>query len=86
VQRIIGAHGNELRACAGRAAPRGSRRVIRLKAWIAIDPDGSVSEVAMGGETELDECVVDALHRWRYPASSDGKPVQVTFPFEIAPE
>lgn len=89
VRRIVRAHINEVRFCYDKQLARTPELKGKITVAFTIGGDGSTSDVRVSesnlGDAELDACVVDRFTRWKFPKSSDGKPVTVIYPFTLDP-
>jgi Ca-activated chloride channel family protein len=83
VRRVIRAHQTEVQRCYERGVPAQQRRGGRLTVTLVISPAGVVqSAIAAGlGNAQVEQCVVAAVRRWRFPAGAG--PTRITYPLVL---
>lgn len=87
VRRIVRAHSNEIRGCHREALLDAPGLEGETTVAFTIHGDGSTGDArvtASLGDAFLDECMVNALSRWKFPKPDGTKPVLVTYPLTLA--
>lgn len=91
VRRITRAHIRELRACYRKGLDDDPQLGGKLTVRFEVEPTGKVGEAGVDPKgTTLDDtavtaCMVDAIKRWKFPKPTTGKPVEVSYPFDLSP-
>jgi len=79
---MVGRHLPELKGCAAGANLRGS-----LELRLVIDPDGTVSSVAVFSPVIRDaatrQCLGEVVEKWRFPSISKGRQAKVTIMIDM---
>lgn len=90
VRRIVRAHQNELHACYDKGLARDPKLAGSLTIDFVIGGNGKVRSSVVESSTVSDAtiatCVAKAIKRWRFPTSTDGKDVKVSYPFTLRPK
>lgn len=88
VRRIVRAHINEIRHCYNQGLQRDPDLRGRVTVAFVIAPNGDVQSAKVVkndlADARVDDCIVKAIKRWRFPKSADGRPVRVSYPFQFA--
>ena len=88
IRRVIRGHLRELQYCYEVQLQRHPQLAGRVVVGFTIEPDGSVAgervQSSTLGNNHVEQCVVGAMGRWRFPAVPDGGVVTVTYPFVFA--
>lgn len=89
IRRIVRAHVNEVRYCYNQGLTRDPDLGGRVMVSFIIEGNGEVgnSTVASStlGDTEVSECIAEAVARWKFPKSPEGQNVRITYPFVLEP-
>ncbi|MEM6992856.1 MAG: AgmX/PglI C-terminal domain-containing protein [Myxococcota bacterium] len=89
VRRIIRAHINEVRYCYSQALVEDPKASGKLTVTFEIAATGRVAKASAASKNkaldDISTCVAKAFKRWKFPKPSDGKAVQVTYPFNLTP-
>lgn len=93
VRRVVRRHVNEVRHCYDQTLVVAGDLGGDFEVTFAITPTGATDEVASRSTTlsgalgkRVLDCTSKAVERWKFPEPSDGKPVEVTHPFTLAPK
>lgn len=90
IQKVVRDHRRELSACYEKelAKVKGLRGEIKVR-WI-IDTRGTVTHAVKVSSSmnnkAVEDCVVNSIKYWRFPAPKGGAPVQVDYPFNFVVE
>ncbi|MFA5625413.1 MAG: AgmX/PglI C-terminal domain-containing protein [Bradymonadales bacterium] len=90
IQKVVRDHRRELSACYEKelAKVKGLRGEIKVR-WI-IDTRGTVTHAVKVSSSmnnkNVEDCVVNSIKYWRFPAPKGGAPVQVDYPFNFIVE
>jgi TonB family protein len=87
IARVIAAHRGQARFCYEHRLQRRHDLEGRVLLTFVIGPDGrvlraSVSESSLG-DTEVEDCLVQRVSSWRFPAPTGGGTVEVNYPFNF---
>lgn len=89
IRRIVKAHINEVRYCYNQGLADDPELAGRVEVAFTIGTDGRVSKSEVSsttmGETEVPQCVAQAVERWMFPKPANDESVQVTYPFVLEP-
>ena len=87
IRRIVRAHINEVRHCYNRGLTRDPGLNGTLTVDFTINEAGRVSKAAQDSTTIADrnvnECIVKAVKRWKFPKPRGGGEVEVEYPFVL---
>jgi len=87
VRRYVRRHIREVRYCYSKVLQASSNVGGRLVTRFVIDPTGRViisqMERSTVGNREVEQCIVAAIRRWRFPKPNNGGTVIVTYPFVL---
>jgi TonB family protein len=87
IRRIIHRHVNEVRYCYAQELNARPDLQGRVAVKFIIAPTGAVQAAALAsstlGNSKVEQCVVDAVGRWLFPAPEGGGIVVVTYPFVL---
>ena len=91
VARIVRAHRSEIQTCFETRLKDDPRLAGKLVIDFTITSEGKVDPAVLNPRSTLghpasERCVLDAVSSWSFPKPMDGAPVQVSYPFELAPE
>lgn len=85
IQRVIRQHRREIRDCYQRELQRNPDLSGRVVVAFMIDPAGNVARSSVAesdiGDDNVEECLVNRIRRWRFPAPSTPGNVRVNYPF-----
>ena len=88
VQNVVRDHQGEIRSCYERALSGKPDISGRLTVVWTITSQGKVSEPSVKdsklADESLENCIVDAVKSWEFPAPEGGGQVSVEFPFEFS--
>jgi Ca-activated chloride channel homolog len=89
IRRVIHRHINEIRFCYEKALSTHSDLEGRVVVRFIIASDGTVAKVTLKKSTlnnaAVEQCILTAVGRWRFPPPTDGGTVIVSYPFLLAP-
>lgn len=89
IRRIVRAHISEIRACYNEGLGRDPALGGRLVAEFKVSGEGQVAalpKIATSiGDAEVDSCIADAIHGWRFPKTRAGEEVLITYPIVLKP-
>lgn len=84
-QKVIRQHSNELKHCYEVALLKDKTLQGRLVTRFVVLPDGSVETVMVSETTlqnsEMEQCVIDYIKDWVFPAMKNGSAMAVEYPF-----
>lgn len=89
IRRIVRRHLNEVKYCYELELARAPGLAGRVVVQFAIAPGGQVITSALAsstmGNARVENCTVQAVRRWLFPAPAGGGLVMVTYPFVLNP-
>jgi len=88
VRQIVREHIDEVRGCYNEGLARDAKLAGRIAVNFVIGPDGHVASATIQegiGDDGVDQCVVERLETWKFPAPVGGGNVVVTYPFDFKP-
>lgn len=87
IRAAVQPHTSELRACYEKHVAKHPAAQGRVTARIVIASSGKVARVtATGIHADVELCVAARIGRWKFPAHSATKPIEVAYPFDFVPE
>jgi len=88
IWRIVRAHVNEVRQCYAQGLATDPELAGIVDVVFTIDARGKVSAADVTSSTLADAsvapCVAKAVRKWKFPKPSDGKAVEVSYPFHLS--
>ena len=88
IRRVMQDNQAQVAYCYERELQHDPSLATRLKIAFDVAPDGTVLGVvaeAPSGNATLDQCVLDRVKRWRFPAFTGESSIRVVWPFVFAP-
>jgi hypothetical protein len=87
IRRVVHRHLNEVRYCYEEGLRARPDLQGRVGVRFVVAPDGAVKIAARAssdlGDARVEQCIVDAVRRWTFPAPDGGGLVIVTYPFSL---
>lgn len=83
--RVTRSRQDEVQRCYDRLVPAQLRRDLLVRVRFVIGPTGAVllaNAIGFGNE-RVEQCVVSAVRRWRFPAPPGGQAMPITYPFRL---
>ncbi|MFK7985117.1 MAG: TonB family protein [Sandaracinaceae bacterium] len=88
IRRVIRRHINEVRFCYEQELNARPDLTGRVSVRFTIGPTGAVQDSSVSSSTlsnaRVEQCIAQALRRWRFPAPPGGGVVVVTYPFVLS--
>lgn len=89
IHRAIAVHRNEIRYCYSRQLIAHPQLAGRVTVRFLIAPGGTVKQAVLAssdlGSPAVEDCVVDHVRHWEFPAVPGGDEVVVDYPFLFEP-
>lgn len=90
VGRIIRRHWNEIKYCYEKELTKDPNLYGKVAVYFVIGPVGDVAEASVRettmNSTNVEECMVSQVRRWKFPSPRGGGVVQVNYPFIFKPQ
>ncbi|MBC8070727.1 MAG: TonB family protein [Deltaproteobacteria bacterium] len=87
IRRVVRAHIDEVRSCYNSGLVRDPRLAGRVVVQFAVGPTGAVQSASVTSSTVADDavnnCILGAVQRWKFPVPEGGGTVSVTYPFVL---
>lgn len=88
VRQIVREHMDQVRGCYNEGLARDPKLAGRVAVNFVIGPDGHVisATIQQGlGDDDVDQCLVEHVKTWKFPAPGGGGNVIITYPFNFTP-